>query len=294
MRVAVVGGNGQLGSEVVDEYQRAGENVARLTHAEIDIASMNSVWRALSDIHPGVIVNTAAMHHLDACETEPDRAYAVNSIGVRNLAVAAQKLDAKLVHISTDYVFDGKKKQPYVEKDHAAPLNVYGNTKLAGEMFLQETAEKYFIVRTSALYGKNPCRAKGGRNFIDLMLKLAAERDEISVVEDEVISPTPTLELAKQIVILSRTEHYGLYHATAEESCSWYEFARAIFEITNAKVNLRVAGPSEFPAKVPRPKYSVLENSALKDIGLNTLSKWQEGLRAYLSTRYQHLLGAET
>ncbi len=188
----------------------------KLTHAAIDIASMDSVRSVLSDINPDVIVNTAAMHHLDVCEKELDRAYAVNAMGVRNLAVIARKLNAKLVHVSTDYVFDGAKKKPYVEEDRPAPLNVYGTTKLAGEVILQGTAEKYFIVRTSGLYGKYPCRAKGGRNSIDLMLKLANERDEISAVDDEVVSPTPTSELAKQIVLLSRTERFGLYHATSE------------------------------------------------------------------------------
>jgi len=152
------------------------------------------------------------------------------------------------------------------------------NTKLAGEVFIKGTAEKYFIVRTSALYGSNPCRAKGGRNFVDLMLKLAGERDELRVVDDEVISPTSTAELAKQITELSRADQYGLYHATAEGSCSWYEFARTIFEITNTRVSLKIAAPNEFPARVPRPKYSVLENQGLKKLGLNFLASWQEGL----------------
>ena len=288
MMVAVIGANGQLGTEVVAEFQKAGEETARLTHADIDIASLGSTRSALSGICPVVIVNTAAIHHVENCEKEPLRAYEVNALGARNLAVVARELDAKLVHVSTDYVFDGAKKQPYVEEDRAAPLNVYGNTKLAGEAFLKGAAEKYFIVRTSALYGKSPCRAKGGRNFVDLMLKLAGERDELRVVDDEIVSPTSTAELAKQIVILSRTNHYGLYHATAEGSCSWYEFAKAIFEITNTKVRLKVAGPNEFPAKVPRPKYSVLENAELKKRELNALSNWQEGLDAYLSSNGRH------
>jgi dTDP-4-dehydrorhamnose reductase len=203
-------------------------------------------------------------------------------------AIVARELDAKLMHVSTDYVFDGAKKQPCVEEDGAAPLNVYGNTKLAGAAFLQGDPEKYFIVRASALYGKSPCRAKGGRNFVELMLKLADERDELRVVDDEIVSPTSTAALAKQIVILSRTNHYGLYRATAEGSCSWYDFAKAIFEATNTKVNLKVAGLNEFPAKVPRPKYPVLENGELKKRGLNALSNRQEGLRVYLCANVHH------
>jgi dTDP-4-dehydrorhamnose reductase len=287
MRIAVIGANGQLGTDVSEEYRNAGGETTGLTHGDIDISSLESVRSVLRGIRPEVIVNAAAMHHVENCEKEPLRAYEVNAIGSRNLAIVARELDAKLVHVSTDYVFNGEKRQPYLEEDRAAPLNVYGNTKLAGEAFLHGVAEKYFIVRTSALYGKNPCRAKGGRNFVDLMLKLATEREELRVVDDEVVSPTSTAELAKQIVILSRTNHYGLYHATAEESCSWYEFAKKIFELENVKTKLSVASPNEFPSKVPRPKYSVLENHALKALGLNFFHSWHEGLQCYLNSRHQ-------
>jgi dTDP-4-dehydrorhamnose reductase len=185
--------------------------------------------------------------------------------------------------VSTDYVFDGSKTQPYVEGDPAIPLNVYGNTKLAGEAFIQAVWRKHFILRTSALYGRSPCRAKGGRNFVELMLKLASERDEVRVVNDEFVSPTSTAELAKQIALISRTECYGLFHATSEGSCSWYEFARMIFEMADVRVNLKIAAADEFPMKVPRPKYSVLENARLKRESLNSFQGWEESLRAYLS-----------
>jgi dTDP-4-dehydrorhamnose reductase len=287
MRIAVIGANGQLGTEVSEEYRKAGEETTDLTHAEIDISSLESTRSALSCIRPAVIVNTAAMHHVENCEMDPLRAYNVNAIGSRNLAIVARELDAKLVHVSTDYVFNGAKRQPYLEDDRPAPLNVYGNTKLAGEAFLQGMGEKYFILRTSALYGRHPCRAKGGRNFVDLMLKLAVERDELRVVNDEVVSPTSTAELARQIAVLSRTNHYGLYHATAEGSCSWYEFAKTIFKVENVKTKLSVASPNEFPSKVPRPKYSVLENHALKALGLNSFHSWQEGLQCYLRAMHQ-------
>jgi dTDP-4-dehydrorhamnose reductase len=289
MTVAVIGANGQLGIDVVTAFQNSAEATAGLTHADLDISSLESTRKILSSIGPSIIVNTAAMHHVENCEKEPERAYEVNALGARNLSLTARELDAKLMHVSTDYVFDGSKKTPYVESDPAVPLNVYGNTKLAGETFVRETAEKYFIVRTSALYGRNPCRAKGGRNFVDLMLKLAAERDELRVVDDEVVSPTSTTELAKQIVVLSRTDSYGLYHATAEGSCSWYEFARTIFEMTNIGVKLTMAAAGEFSAKVPRPKYSVLENQGLKKLGLNSFASWQEGLTCYLSKSFAGL-----
>jgi dTDP-4-dehydrorhamnose reductase len=284
VKVAVIGASGQLGTDVAVEYQRAGDEVIGLTHGDIDIASLESTRSVLAGIRPEIVVNTAAMHHVENCENDPLRAYEVNALGARHLAVVTKELGAKVVHVSTDYVFNGEKKQPYTEGDHPAPLNVYGNTKLAGEAFLRGLGDKYFVLRTSALYGKSPCRAKGGRNFVDLMLKLAAERDEVRVVNDEIVSPTSTAELAHQIAILSRTGHYGLYHATAEESCSWYEFARAIFEIKNIKIKLTVASSDEFPAKVPRPKYSVLENHALKAQGLNSFRSWQRGLCAYLDS----------
>ncbi|MFZ0561374.1 MAG: dTDP-4-dehydrorhamnose reductase [Terriglobales bacterium] len=283
MTVAIIGANGQLGMDVVAAFQESGERTAGLTHADLDVSSLASTRKILSSVLPSIIVNTAAMHHVEDCEKEPGRAYEINALGAQNVSIVAKELNAKLVHISTDYVFDGLKKTPYVETDATAPLNVYGKSKLAGETFIRQTPEKYFVVRTSALYGRNPCRAKGGRNFVDLMLKLAGERDELRVVDDEMVSPTSTTELAKQIALLSRTDSYGLYHATAEGSCSWYEFARTIFETTNTRVNLKVAAPGEFPSKVPRPKYSVLENRGLKTLSLNSFRSWQEGLTLYLS-----------
>jgi dTDP-4-dehydrorhamnose reductase len=229
-----------------------------------------------------VVVNTAAMHHVENCERQPENAFAVNSLGARNLSLISRELDAVLIHVSTDYVFDGSKNSPYEEQDAPRPLNVYGNTKLAGEYFVRSTADRHFVLRTSAIYGKKPCRAKGGLNFIELMLKLARERGSVRVVDSEFVTPTSTQELAQQMVVLSQSDCYGLYHATAEGSCSWYEFAREIFALTNTQVNLEVAGPNEFPAKVARPNYSVLENRALKNQELSVFRPWQDGLKEYL------------
>lgn len=282
MKITVIGANGQLGSDVVRAFSQAGDEVFSLTHAEIDVASMESVTTRMQEIRPDVVVNTAAMHHVENCEKDPGQAFAVNGIGARNLAVAAKDVNAAVVHVSTDYVFDGAKGNPYVEGDVANPLNVYGNTKLSGEHFIRSIADKHFVVRVSAIYGKSPCRAKGGLNFIELMLKLARERGEVRVVDSEFVTPTSTREIAKQIVALSRSDAYGLYHATAEGSCSWHEFAKEIFNLTNTQVKLHAAGPNEFPAKVPRPKYSVLENKELKSRGLNVFRPWREGLQEYL------------
>jgi dTDP-4-dehydrorhamnose reductase len=285
MRVVVLGADGQLGTDVVHAFADNGDSVSPLTHSDVELASMESVSSRLREWRPELVVNTAAMHHVDKCELEPDKAFAVNGIGARNLAFVARDVGAVLMHVSTDYVFDGAKQAPYEEQDAPRPLNVYGNTKLAGEYFVRSTTEKHFVLRTSAIYGKNPCRAKGGLNFIELMLKLAKERGEVKVVDSEFVTPTPTTEIARQMVVLSRCDAYGLYHATAEGSCSWHRFAQEIFDLTNTTVALKVAGPNEFPAKVPRPKYSVLENRTLKNRGLNVFTPWQDGVREYLGTR---------
>lgn len=283
MKVAVVGAAGQLGSDVSREFCRNGDEVRDLSHGEIEICSLTSVRAVFQEAKPETIVNTAAMHHVEECEADPLKAYDVNGLGSRNLATVAHELGAVLIHISTDYVFDGSKKSPYVETDAALPLNVYGNTKLAGESFVRTIAEKHFILRTSALYGTNPCRGKGGRNFVERMLRLAGERRELRVVDDETVSPTSTAELARQIVTLSRSGQFGLYHATSEGSCTWYEFAAKIFDLAGVRAKLTAAAPGEFPAKVARPRYSVLENRALQALGLNAFHPWEEGLRSYLS-----------
>ena len=282
MKVCVIGGNGQLGSDVVQVFQNNGDDVRALGHTDIELADVDSVATCLKSIVPEVVVNTAAMHHVEQCEKQPEKAFAVNAMGSRNLAMVTRDLGSVLVHISTDYVFDGEKAEPYVEEDAPVPLNVYGNSKLSGEQFVRTLNDKHFVLRVSAIYGKHPCRAKGGLNFVELMLKLARERGKVRVVDSEYVSPTPTVEVARQIVALSNSNAYGLYHATAEGSCSWYQFAQEIFALTNTKVTLEIAGPDEFPAKVPRPRYSVLENAALKAHHMNTFKPWQAGIREYL------------
>jgi dTDP-4-dehydrorhamnose reductase len=282
MKIAVIGGDGQLGRDVVRAFEANGDEVYGLTHTEVEISTIDSVVKAMQSALPDVVVNTAAIHHVERCEQDPSAAFAVNALGARNLAEATRALGILLMHISTDYVFDGNKGEPYIESDAPLPLNVYGNTKLAGEHFVRTLNPKYFVLRTSALYGKDPCRGKGGLNFVELMLKLARERGKVRVVDSEFVSPTPTAELAQQIVILSRSDAYGLYHATAEGSCSWYEFAKEIFEATKTEVKLEVAGSDEFPAKVPRPAYSVLENAALNRQHLNIFKPWRQGVREYL------------
>lgn len=283
MNVAIIGGNGQLGSDVVGAFEANHDSVSSFTHSDMELADLESVRTSLEKVHPNIVVNTAAMHHVENCELNPAAAYNVNAVGVRNLARVTRDLGATLIQVSTDYVFDGTKKSPYVEDDPPLPLNVYGNSKLAGEHYVRTINPRHFVVRTSALYGKHQCRAKGGRNFVDLMLELARTRGRVRVVADEFVSPTPTRDLALQIVCLSRCDSYGLYHATSENSCSWYEFAREIFSLAGVQVKLEAAAPGEFPAKAPRPPYSVLENRGLKEIGLNKFVSWEVGLQRYLT-----------
>jgi dTDP-4-dehydrorhamnose reductase len=285
MKIAVIGANGQLGHDVVRAFADQGDAVRALTHEDIELSSLESVAACLRATRAEVVVNTAAMHHVESCEQQPGRAHEVNVVGARNLATATRDLGSVLIHVSTDYVFDGTKGEPYVESDEARPLNIYGRTKFEGEQFVQEINPKHYVLRTAALYGNHPCRAKGGQNFVDLMLRLARERGRVRVVDNEFTSPTATADLARQIAALSRSDVYGLYHATAEGSCSWYEFAREIFRVADVSVALEVASPNEFPAKVPRPAYSVLENRGLKSHNLNLFRPWQEGLHNYLSEK---------
>jgi dTDP-4-dehydrorhamnose reductase len=285
MKVAVIGANGQLGHDVVRAFAEQGDEVRGLTHAEIELSSLESVAACLRASAAEIVVNTAAMHNVDSCEQQPAKAHEVNAVGSRNLATVTRDLGSVLIHVSTDYVFDGSKGEPYVEGDEARPVNAYGRTKLEGEQLVRQINPKHFVLRTAALYGSHPCRAKGGQNFVDLMLRLARERGRVRVVDNEFTSPTATADVARQIAALSRSDRYGLYHATAEGSCSWFEFAREIFRVADVSVTLEAAGPNEFPAKVPRPAYSVLENCGLKSHQLNLFRPWQDGLHAYLSEK---------
>jgi dTDP-4-dehydrorhamnose reductase len=285
MKVAVIGANGQLGNDIVHAFADRGDEVRGITHADVELSNLESVKTCLQELQPSLVVNAAAMHNVESCEQQPERAIAVNVTGSHNLAAVTRDLGSTLLHISTDYVFDGQKGSPYVESDIAMPLNVYGRTKLSGEQSIRNTNPRHFVLRTAALYGTNPCRAKGGQNFVDLMLRLARERGRVRVVDNEFTSPTSTVELADQIATLARSEAYGLYHATAEGQCSWYQFAREIFSMAGVEVKLEVAGPDEFPMKVPRPTYSVLENQGLKKLNLNMFQPWQVGLQNYLSKK---------
>jgi dTDP-4-dehydrorhamnose reductase len=217
----------------------------------------------------------------------------VNAVGARNLAQLCQKIGATMVHISTDYVFDGKKGTPYLEDDSPNPLNTYGVTKLAGEYFVRNYSEKHLIIRTSGLYGVMGCRVKGG-NFIDTMLKLSHERSEIAVVDDQIVSPSYTLDVARRIIELlgalqktgnERSESNGIFHVVNSGQCSWYEFANKIFEMAGLSVKVKRTSQEELRSKIKRPKFSVLSSKRVQSLSLEPLRPWQEALAAYIAER---------
>ena len=282
MKIAVIGANGQLGHDICQILYENKRECVELNHDSIEITDLDSVQENLTRISPTVVINTAAMNDVPRCEEEPQKAFLVNAIGPQNLAIASAKQNFLLIHISTDYVFDGRKKSPYLESDTPNPLNVYGKSKLEGERLIQSHASKYLILRTCGLYGRYPCRGKSTPNFVERMLKLAAEKKEIKVVDDEILTPTSTLELARQIDKILDCKQSGIYHATAEGECSWFHFAEKIFDLNNSGVKLTKAKPGDFPYTVNRPKYSVLENQRLKKLKLNTFKSWEDGLSEYL------------
>lgn len=281
MRIAIIGADGQLGSDLVRVFQE--EDIVPLTERDIDITEGNRLKTVLSSVSAHLIINTAAFSNVPSCEREPEKAFRINAVGARNVAIAARETKSSLLYISTDYVFNGRKKKPYLEDDVPSPLNAYGISKLAGEYYVRYILDRYFIVRTSGLYGIHKCITKGA-NFVDKMLTYK-DGAEVKVVTDGVLTPTYTLHLAKQIHELIRTDAYGIYHITNEGKCSWFEFAKEIFSFAALDVNLVPITSDEFPSEVLRPKYSVLENRNLRVLGINNMPHWKDSLRAYLSEK---------
>jgi dTDP-4-dehydrorhamnose reductase len=285
MRIALIGANGQLGSDLAKVLGPV-HNLMSLTHAEIEVTDPQSVEAMMQNHKPDIVLNTAAFHKVDVCEDQVEQTFAVNVYGVRNLALACRAYDATLVHMSTDYVFGGDQARdtPYTETDMPAPINVYGVSKLAGEHFVRYVLDRYFIFRVSGLYGVAGSSGKGG-NFVELMLRLAREGKDIRVVDDQRLTPTYTVDLAEQMAAIIETEHYGLYHATSQGSCTWYEFAVEIFRQSGLNNNFGRAMTGDFGEKATRPAFSVLDNKALHDLGMDMMRPWQEALAAYLMER---------
>jgi dTDP-4-dehydrorhamnose reductase len=275
MKVLIIGSDGMLGHDLVDILSAENE-ISTTTIHTLDITDIEKTIETVKNINPDVVVHAAAFTDVDASESDPDLVYKVNSLGTRNVAVACRLTGSAMVYICTDYVFDGKKSSPYYEYDTTNPLSVYGKSKLQGELYVRDILDKFYIVRTSWLYGFH------GQNFVTTMLKLAETKDNISVVADQIGSPTYTVDLATAISKLIKKPSYGIYHITNSEHCSWYEYAREIFEIAGVDVKLKLVTTEEFPRPASRPKYSVLENYIYKLEGYTQLRSYKEALRDYM------------
>jgi dTDP-4-dehydrorhamnose reductase len=279
MRISILGANGQLGRDLSREL--AGHDIHCFSRDDFDVADHARTRAVLTESRPDAVVNLTAYHRVDDCESQPELAYTVNALAVLNLVRIANDLDATLVHISTDYVFDGASTTPYTESSEPLPLSVYGNSKLAGEYLVRSAARKYFLIRSCGLYGHAGSRGKGG-NFVETMLKKARSGERIQVVNDQTLTPTSTTDLARQMAVLLPTSHFGLFHMTNEGACSWYEFAAAVFEIAGVSADLQPTSSELYKSPALRPRYSVLENKRLKDLGLNRMLHWRAALTEYL------------
>ncbi len=285
MRVLIVGSEGQLGHDLCAVFSDTELHRADLDGEGhiLDVTDGSAVSALLEEVRPDLVLNTAAAHNVALCEQDPTIAFAVNATGARNLAVTCKAIGARMLHVSTDYVFGDGATEPFVETDRPQPLSVYAASKLAGEHLIASVLDDHLIVRTAAIYGEAACRAKGGRNFIGTMLHLAATRPEVKVVTDEVTTPTFTGALAKQMRLLAEKGEPGLYHATCQGACSWFDFAQAIFEETNTQVQLTPTTSAEFQSPVRRPAYSVLENRHAQAQNLDIMPPWRDALKAYLA-----------
>ena len=284
-KILVTGCNGQLGRAINQEYGnevefintdvQAGDGVTAL-----DITKVEDVLALVRGKKPDVIINCAAHTAVDLCEQQWDSAYRINAIGPRNLSIAASEVDAKLIHVSTDYVFDGNGSRPYTEFDAPGPNSAYGKTKLEGENFVKAFAGKYFILRTAWLYGD-------GKNFVKTMLRLSENHDQVTVVDDQVGCPTSALELAKMIHFLEPTENYGLFHAVCGGSCSWADLAEETFRLAGKNTVVERVSTEEYcrrnPGQAPRPAYSILDDYMLKLTSDFRMADWKDALKVYLS-----------
>ena len=285
-KIFITGALGQLGHAIYGLLKNDPQYQLYLTDSHtfddgmvkvLDITSEESVKAQITGYLPDVIINCAAMTAVDLCETEQEKAHKINSLGPKYLAQAAKDIGAKMVHVSTDYVYDGQASTPYTEESETNPLSVYGKTKLAGDNYVLESCSKAFVVRTAWVYGE-------GKNFVKTMLRLADEGKNIRVVADQIGTPTSALELARAIIFLMKTHSYGIYHATCEGSTSWYDFAVNIFKLTGKDVKLEAITTAEYPTPARRPMYSVLDNKRLRERHGYYMKDWKEALVEYIDS----------
>ena len=287
MRIAITGAGGQLGKELIEVLGRGTDEVLALESRDLDVTDGEEVVKTLVAARPDVVIHAAAFTNVDACEAEPEKAYLVNALGARNVAVACGRIDAAqgepgaaMVYVSTDFVFDGEKQEPYREFDEARPLSVYGKSKLAGEKYVASLLPRHYIIRTSWLYGRH------GRNFVKTVLELAAHQPELRIVSDQVGSPTYARDLAEVIARLIRTPFCGVYQVSNSGSCSWFEFAGAILRLAGLAddVPVRAITSDELGRPARRPAFSVMSHLALEATLGVRMRSWQEALAEYLES----------
>ncbi|MCC0684453.1 dTDP-4-dehydrorhamnose reductase [Clostridioides sp. ZZV14-6345] len=283
MKVIITGSKGQLGLEIINQLEKINSKFMRkkydinsTTSSSLNITNLEDVKRIILNERPDVVINCAAHTKVDLCESDIENAYKINALGVRNLAITCEKIGAKLVQVSTDYVFNGDSSVPYREDSITCPNSIYGKSKLMGENFVKQFSSKYFIIRTAWLYGE-------GNNFVRTMINLAKNNNKINVINDQFGTPTSTVDLARVIINLIETEYYGIYHGTCKGQCSWYDFAYKIFDTIGLKnVILNPISSNEFKSIAQRPMYSVLDNFMLDLIGMDTFRNWEDALIEYL------------
>ena len=282
MRVLLIGHRGQLGSDLKKSF--ASEDLILAGQDNLPVQNRDAVSAFVAAHHPDVILNCSAFHRVDDCEDDPGPAFDINLFGVRNLALAARQSGAALVHFSTDYVFDGPQRTPYSETEVPCPKCIYGVSKAAGELMLASLWPKHFIFRVSGLYGYAGSREKGS-NFVEMMIGLARQGKPLRVVNDQVLTPTSTMDVAEAVRQVIATDHYGLYHLTNAGQCSWHEFASAIFEFAGLQPSLTAVPSEAFPTRARRPAYSVLDNRRLRSEGFSDLPDWRDALARYVRGR---------
>jgi dTDP-4-dehydrorhamnose reductase len=291
VKVAIFGVSGQLGRAAAAALAGA-HDVVEVDHDRVDVRDGEAVARVVRETGPDWVLNAAAMTHVDRCENEPLAAFEVNALGARNLARACESASCRLLHVSTDYVFDGEKKGMYIESDVPRPINVYGTSKLAGECFVRAHGPAHVVVRTSGLYGWHLCRGKGS-NFAETVLARARQGQALRIVSDEHLTPTFTADLARQLrLIIERAVPGGVYHATNAGACSWFEFASELLHLAGVRASVEPIPAREWKSPTRRPANSALENRALGALGLDIMPDWRDALSRYLSARDDNVLPA--
>lgn len=282
--ILVTGSTGQLGSDVVKELLKRGYSTLSPNRSEFNLCSEDSIRNYILNSNCEAIVHCAAYTQVDKAEDEKDLCIKINATATKHIAKCAKILDIPMIYISTDYVFDGTKDGKYTENDETNPINIYGESKLAGEKYVQEILDKYYIVRTSWVFNIN------GKNFIETMLRLSKANNQLSIVNDQIGSPTYTKDLSRLLVDMIETNKYGLYHATNEGYCSWYEFADTIFKLANINIDIKAINSNEYASRAKRPLNSKLSKDKLIEFGFKPLPHWEDALKDYLIRRRDLLI----